>query len=176
MKKASSGLPTIAAGGLSLFLVVLAVSVPHIGTTPKRARSQFPQHGGAAPMGRRSANDSHRPSGTAPTILNSDNGSHAQTDPLEAPSTPSTKVRAGAHAKSTSAFTDLGELVLGSSSGKKTGIVEDQDRVQVWISRSNGYYYCADSRYYERLRPGAFMAQGKALQSGYQPKLGQLCD
>ncbi len=57
-------------------------------------------------------------------------------------------------------------------------IVVDPDHfgVQVWISKRSGYYYCTDSPYYKKVQPGATMAQRDALQSGYQPKLGQFCN
>ena len=48
--------------------------------------------------------------------------------------------------------------------------------VQVWTSKPSGYYYCTDEPYYKSIRPGAYMSQRDALQSGYQPKLGQFCD
>jgi hypothetical protein len=48
--------------------------------------------------------------------------------------------------------------------------------VRVWTSKSSGYYYCTDSPYYMMLQPGTFMTQRDALQSGYQPKLGQFCN
>jgi hypothetical protein len=48
--------------------------------------------------------------------------------------------------------------------------------VQVWTSKSSGYYYCTNSPYYMLVQPGAVMAQRDALQSGYQPKLGQFCN
>ena len=57
-------------------------------------------------------------------------------------------------------------------------IVIDPDHfgVQVWVSKRSGYYYCTDSPYYKKVQPGATMAQRDALQSGYQPKLGQFCN
>jgi hypothetical protein len=48
--------------------------------------------------------------------------------------------------------------------------------VQVWTSKSSGYYYCSDSPSYSTLQPGALMNQRDALQSGYQPILGQFCN
>lgn len=48
--------------------------------------------------------------------------------------------------------------------------------VQVWTSKSSGYYYCTDNPYYIVVQPGIFMTQRDALQSGYQPKLGQFCN
>jgi hypothetical protein len=48
--------------------------------------------------------------------------------------------------------------------------------VPVWTIQRSGFYYCADSPDFEKLRQSAvMMAQGKALQSGYQPKLGSYC-
>lgn len=45
----------------------------------------------------------------------------------------------------------------------------------VWSDRRSGYYYCADSPYFEKLKSGSIMTQSSALQSGYQPKLGAYC-
>ncbi len=48
--------------------------------------------------------------------------------------------------------------------------------VPVWTNRRSGFYYCADSPEFEKLRKSAvMMTQGEALQSGYQPKLGSYC-
>ena len=48
--------------------------------------------------------------------------------------------------------------------------------VPVWTIQRSGFYYCADSPILEKLRQSAVMTtQGKALQSGYQPKLGSYC-
>jgi len=48
--------------------------------------------------------------------------------------------------------------------------------VQVWTSKGSGYYYCTDNPYYIMVQPGTLMTQRDALQSGYQPKLGQFCN
>ena len=49
-------------------------------------------------------------------------------------------------------------------------------KVPVWTIQRSGFYYCADSPDFEKLRQsGVMMTQGKALQSGYQPKLGSYC-
>ena len=45
----------------------------------------------------------------------------------------------------------------------------------VWTVRHSGFYYCARSPDFRTLEPGAIMTQGQALQSGYQPKLGDYC-
>jgi hypothetical protein len=48
--------------------------------------------------------------------------------------------------------------------------------VPVWTIRRSGFYYCADSPEFEKLRKSAvMMTQGEALQSGYQPRLGSYC-
>ena len=48
--------------------------------------------------------------------------------------------------------------------------------VPVWTIQRSGFYYCTDSPDFEKLRQSAVtMTQGKALQSGYQPKLGRYC-
>jgi hypothetical protein len=48
--------------------------------------------------------------------------------------------------------------------------------VPVWTIRRSGFYYCADSPEFEKLRKSAvMMTQGEALQNGYQPKLGSYC-
>jgi len=61
-------------------------------------------------------------------------------------------------------------------SPKGVAIDPDLFAVQVWTSKSSGYYYCTDTPYYKMVQPGAFMSQRDALQSGYQPKLGQFCN
>ena len=47
--------------------------------------------------------------------------------------------------------------------------------VPVWTYQRNGFYYCAGSPEIEKLKPGSFMRQAEALQSGYQPNLGGYC-
>lgn len=49
------------------------------------------------------------------------------------------------------------------------------DGVSVWTDRRSGFYYCADSPYFEKVQPGSLVRQANALQSGYQPKLGSYC-
>jgi hypothetical protein len=48
--------------------------------------------------------------------------------------------------------------------------------VKVWVNKSTGIYYCADSALYGRSDPGAYMAQGEAVQTGYSPALGEPCE
>jgi len=77
------------------------------------------------------------------------------------------------HWQWTSFFTDF---FSNSEGNAKIAIDRNQGVVQVWTSKSSGYYYCSSSPYYQTLKPGVFMSQGEALQSGYQPKLGQPCN
>lgn len=46
----------------------------------------------------------------------------------------------------------------------------------VWTVQHSGYYYCVDNLNSEVPQQGALMLQGDALQSGYQPKLGEYCN
>ena len=49
-------------------------------------------------------------------------------------------------------------------------------RLPVWTIQHSGYYYCFDNLNSETPLRGALMLQGDALQSGYQPKLGNYCN
>lgn len=55
-------------------------------------------------------------------------------------------------------------------------IREDQLGVQVWTSKTSGYFYCTDDPSAKTVSPGALMPQGDALQNGYRPILNQFCD
>jgi hypothetical protein len=68
-------------------------------------------------------------------------------------------------------------LGVGSrDSDARHRIRDDQLGVQVWTSKRNGFYYCTDSEFYKSVQPGAFMIQRDAIQSGYQPRIGQFCN
>ncbi len=45
----------------------------------------------------------------------------------------------------------------------------------VWVNMRSGLYYCRQSKFYGRMRPGLPMRQGNALQRGYRPAEGQFC-
>jgi len=49
-------------------------------------------------------------------------------------------------------------------------------KIRVWVNRSSGIYYCSNSEMYGHSAPGAYMAQGEAVQSGYSPALGEPCE
>ncbi len=46
---------------------------------------------------------------------------------------------------------------------------------KVWANKQSGFYYCSDSAFYGKLRPGHYMAQGDALQTGYRPNSKEYC-
>jgi len=42
-------------------------------------------------------------------------------------------------------------------------------KLKVWVNKRSGFYYCPSSHAYGTLRPGQFMTQDKALQTGFRP-------
>jgi hypothetical protein len=104
-----------------------------------------------------------------------------QTRPLPAPPAPSATPEP--QADQPSLLDRFAETFLGYKPEKPEAdayiqipIDKNHVGVQVWTSKGSGYYYCTDNRYYMGVQPGAFMTQRDALQSGYQPKLGQFCN
>jgi len=53
--------------------------------------------------------------------------------------------------------------------------VGNSQEVGVWASQRSGLYYCPATRLYGKLQPGKNMSERSALQSGFQPSLGQMC-
>ena len=53
---------------------------------------------------------------------------------------------------------------------------KDSLKVKVWVDKSTGLYYCADSTMYGHSGSGAYVAQGEAVQTGYSPALGEPCE
>jgi hypothetical protein len=47
--------------------------------------------------------------------------------------------------------------------------------LKVWASPRSGFYYCRGTDFYGRIRPGKYMTEAGAIESGYQPSLGQAC-
>jgi len=41
--------------------------------------------------------------------------------------------------------------------------------VNVWTYKKTGLYYCPDSKFYGKVKPGVYMTQEKALERGYRP-------
>jgi hypothetical protein len=96
---------------------------------------------------------------------------------LKPTTVPSASVSQSHAEKSSWTLSDYLRILLGSglSRNNKASMDVHQDRLQVWVSKGSGYYYCSGSAYYKMVHPGALMTQGRALQSGYQPRLGQPC-
>lgn len=57
----------------------------------------------------------------------------------------------------------------------KTPTVAAASIVEVWIYKQTGLYYCPDSQFYGKMKPGAFVTQEKALEIGYRPAAHELC-
>ena len=47
--------------------------------------------------------------------------------------------------------------------------------VKVWTYKKTGWYYCPDSRFYGKLKPGKYMTQDDALERGYRPAAQESC-
>jgi hypothetical protein len=47
--------------------------------------------------------------------------------------------------------------------------------VKVWTVKKTGWYYCPDSQFYGRLKPGKYMMQDEALERGYRPAAQEQC-
>jgi hypothetical protein len=102
-----------------------------------------------------------------------------QSGPLLATPAPPTVVQRRSHKPPPPSFLEnlASDLGFGpDQSDAKPVIDEDQVGVQVWTSKSSGYYYCTDDAFYKTVQPGRFMTQADALQSGYRSILGQFCD
>ena len=56
-----------------------------------------------------------------------------------------------------------------------TPTVAAETVVKVWSYKKTGLYYCADSKLYGKVKPGAYMTQEKALESGYRPARQSPC-
>ena len=71
--------------------------------------------------------------------------------------------------------TFVGVLLPSNDDDAKELLSQDDANVEVWVSKHSGYYYCIGTSEYGTTEPGDMMLQGEALQSGYQPKLGEFC-
>lgn len=45
----------------------------------------------------------------------------------------------------------------------------------IWVNPRSGLFYCRQSKFYGRMRPGFYMSQGNALLKGYRPAEGHMC-
>lgn len=57
----------------------------------------------------------------------------------------------------------------------KTPTVTAGTIVKVWVYKKTGLYYCPDSKFYGKMKPGVYMNQEKALESGYRPAAQEPC-
>lgn len=144
-------LANAAAACVLVFALVLTLTVAHTERSPDGALQQS----------------------AATSAVSSVSSYSPRTDPPPARRAPARKQ---AHRPPPSPFEIFSQIVLGNEPKGQTVIDEDQIGVLVWTSKTSGYYYCPDSQFFNMVRPGAFMAQRDALQSGYQPRLGQICN
>ena len=151
-----------AAACLGIFALILILAVAHIDSILGRSVGSGSQQQSTVP-----------PATSLVSVVS------PQIGPLQAPPAPRPTVRPRSPRPSASLFAKLAGRILGydpDASDVRIEIGKDQVGVQVWTSKSSGYYYCTDSPYYKSVQPGTFKTQGDALQSGYQPKLGEFCD
>jgi hypothetical protein len=57
----------------------------------------------------------------------------------------------------------------------KEQTVSAATNVKVWTYKKTGWYYCPDSRFYGKLKPGKYMTQDDALERGYRPAAQEPC-
>jgi hypothetical protein len=145
---------------LSVFVLILSLAVAHISSGSRQQSTARPAVSSA--------------------IISS-----PQTGPLRAPALPPATVPADSDSDQppSSLLERFAETFLGYKPEEseietdiRIPIDENHVGVQVWTSKRSGYYYCTDNPYYRMVQPGTFMTQRDALQSGYQPKLGQFCN
>ncbi len=157
-------LAAIPAACLLIFALIFTLAVDHIESSSRQsAEAGFPQQSIARP---------------AASSISADS---AQTLSLPAPPAPNETPQL--QADQPSLLDRFAEIFLGYKPVKPEAdpfiqipIDKNHVAVPVWTSKSSGYYYCTNSPYYMLVQPGAVMAQRDALQSGYQPKLGQFCN
>lgn len=66
-------------------------------------------------------------------------------------------------------FAPFSRSIIGRTRRQTTGTIH------VWVNSRSGFYYCPGAEFYGRIKPGAYMTESDAIQSGYQPPLGQAC-
>ncbi len=161
-------LGSAAAVCLGFFVLMLTLAVAHIGSSGGRSADS------ESPLPPPAQQSSTPPPATSVSDLT------PQAGPVQAPQPPPAAGPPRPHRRpQPSEFANFIRTVFGydpDKSGASTQIDEDQLRVQVWTSKSSGYYYCTDDAYYKSVQPGTFMSQGDALQSGYRSRLGEFCD
>lgn len=160
-----------ATAGLAFFAMVLILAATHVsGSLGPTAASPAPQQPAAQlPV----------VTPAAPTVTV--NQSAAVPVQRPAPAPPAYVPRRSDEPQP-SLLASLAKTLFGVDSDDSDAIIvtspidDGHARVQVWTSKTNGYYYCTDDSFYKSVQPGAFMSQGDALQSGYRSILGQFCN
>jgi len=66
-------------------------------------------------------------------------------------------------------------LPLARLASLGTPTVSADTVVKVWTFKNTGLYYCPDSRFYGKVKPGAYMDQDEALERGYRPAAQERC-
>lgn len=161
-------LASAAVAGVGFFAILLILAATRARGSAAQNPANLPPHPSAVP-----------PLVMAPaaSTASANQSSAAQTQqlapPVYAPKSP---------AQPPSLLASLAKTFFGSdepdpeSAPIDNPIDDNHARVQVWTSKTNGYYYCTDDPFYKSVEPGTFMSQGDALQSGYRSILGQLCN
>ena len=57
----------------------------------------------------------------------------------------------------------------------KTPTVTAATIVNVWVFKKTGLYYCPESKFYGKVKPGGYMTQEKALERGFRPAAQEPC-
>ncbi len=47
--------------------------------------------------------------------------------------------------------------------------------IKVWVNKHSGLYYCPQSEFYGKVKPGFYVTQQEAVQSGYRPATPEAC-
>jgi len=48
-------------------------------------------------------------------------------------------------------------------------LASNAESIQVWVSKQSGLYYCPGTKQYGGIKPGGYMSQVDAVQTGYRP-------
>jgi hypothetical protein len=54
-------------------------------------------------------------------------------------------------------------------------VSSEKSAVKIWVNQRSGLYYCPDSQFYGKIKPGVYMSKPEAIQNGYQPAANQTC-
>lgn len=144
-----------------IFALILTLAVAHVASFWGKPQAAGPPQRSSAP-----------PAASVASV------NSVQTVPVQAPSATPARRPTPPPEPQPSLLEDIESNLFGKQPGPIPAreISPDQLHVKVWTSKSSGYYYCTDDAYYKSVQPGTFMDQSDALQSGYQPILGDFCN